>query len=142
MLEKYIDKEIYKKIFKLGAPISLQALMNFSIALTDTFMMGRLGDGAISAAYMGNQIQLLLNFFIMGVDGTVLALASRSFGKKDDKGVKRIFSVGLFFALAVAVALTLVCLIFPSSVVSLFTNNKDIVSDGGALCLLSNTGSR
>ena len=108
MLEKYIDKEIYKKIFKLGAPISLQALMNFSIALTDTFMMGRLGDGAISAAYMGNQIQLLLNFFIMGVDGTVLALASRSFGKKDDKGVKRIFSVGLFFALAVAVALTLV----------------------------------
>jgi putative MATE family efflux protein len=136
MIEKYIDKEIYKKIFKLGAPIALQALMNFSIALTDTFMMGRLGDRAISAAYMGNQIQLLLNFFILGVDGTILALASRSFGKKDDKGVRGIFSVGLFFALAVAVALTLVCLIFPSSVVSLFTNNKDIVSDGGGYLLL------
>lgn len=136
MLEKYIDKEIYKKIFKLGAPISLQALMNFSIALTDTFMMGRLGDGAISAAYMGNQVQLLLNFFIMGVDGTVLALASRSFGKKDSSGVKRIFSVGLFFALLTAGILTAVCCFFPSSVVSLFTNNKAVVSDGARYLLL------
>ena len=124
MKNRYINIEIYKKIFKLGAPISLGALMNFSFVLTDTFMMGRLGDGAISASYMGNQIQILLNFFILGVDGAVLMLASRCFGKKDEAGVKRIFSVGLSFALAVATLLTLICLFFPNGVVYLFKKKK------------------
>ena len=42
------DKNFYKKILQIGVPISLQGLITFSVNMTDTMMLGSLGEVIIS----------------------------------------------------------------------------------------------
>jgi putative MATE family efflux protein len=132
-------KGFYKKLFGLALPIALQNLISFSIGLTDTVMIGRLGDNAISGVYMGNQVQMLLQVFSAGVEGAILALSAQYWGKRDAKSVARVAAIGTSFLLAVGVLITLVCSFAPEFIVSLFTNNTQIISTGadylGVLCL-------
>jgi len=54
------DRRFYRSLFLLAAPIVLQNLAVFSVALADNVMVGALGDTAVSGVYMGNQVQVLL----------------------------------------------------------------------------------
>lgn len=132
-------KVFYKKLLGLALPIALQNLISFSIGLTDTVMIGRLGDNAISGVYMGNQIQMLLQVFSAGVEGAILALSAQYWGKRDTKSVARVAVIGTSFLLTVGVTLTILCSSVPRFVVSLFTSNSQIISTGadylGILCL-------
>ena len=125
-----VNKSFYKRLFKLAAPISLQALITFSIGLSDVIMIGRLGDNAISSVYVGNQVQTLLTFFIAGVEGAILAISAQYWGCKDNNTIKRIFTLGLLISVAVSLILTILCISAPEFVVSIFTNKKSIIKDG------------
>lgn len=124
------DKNFYKSIFRLAIPIALQNLVTFSVALTDTLMVGRLGDLALSGVYMGNQVQMLLQVFCAGVEGAILALCSQHFGKRDSDGVKKASSIGTLFLLSVGTLLTILCISAPRAVVSLFAKNVEIIDTG------------
>ena len=132
-------KGFYKKLLGLALPIALQNLISFSIGLTDTVMIGRLGDNAISGVYMGNQVQMLLQVFSAGVEGAILALSAQYWGKRDTKSVARVAVIGTSFLLTVGIVLTIVCSVAPEFVVSLFTSSTQIIGTGadylGILCL-------
>ena len=124
------DKSFYKSLVYLAIPIALQNLVTFSIGLCDNVMVGRLGDAAISGVYMGNQIQTLLQIFSGGIEGSILIPSAQYWGKRDTDSIRKIVSIGLKFSLAFGLILTLACTIFPSFVISLFTNEEAIIETG------------
>lgn len=124
------DKGFYRSLLTLSIPIALQNLVTFAVGLADNVMVGSLGDGAVSGVYMGNQIQTLLQVFSGGVEGAVLVLSTQYWGKRDTESIKRISSIGIKLSVAFGALMTLICAIFPSFVISLFTNRSDIVSTG------------
>lgn len=124
------DKKFYKSLIALSVPIALQNLVTFSVGLADNIMIGSLGDAAISGVYMGNQIQTLLQIFSSGIEGSILILAAQYWGRRDTGSISRIVSIGLRASLIFGLLLTLVCTIFPSFVISLFTGDPEIVATG------------
>jgi putative MATE family efflux protein len=126
------DRSFYKNLIKLAIPVALQNLITFAVGFADNLMVSKLGDSAVSGVYMGNQIQTFLQVFTVGIEGSILVLATQYWGKKDKSSIKKIVAVGLQFALIFGLVLTAVCAVFPSNIISLFTNETSVIESGAS----------
>lgn len=124
------DRSFYKNLFTLALPIALQNLVTYSIGLADNIMIGYLGDGAVSGVYMGNQVQTLLQLFSVGIEGALLVLGAQYWGKRDTDRIRTLSALALRISLAFGVLLSVICLCFPSFVISLFTNDGATIAAG------------
>lgn len=126
------DKGFYKNLILLAIPVALQNLITFAVGFADNLMVSTLGDSAVSGVYMGNQIQTFLQVFSVGIEGAILVLATQYWGKKDTQSIKKIVSVGLHFSLFFGALITLICALFPTQVISIFTNEQAVIADGAS----------
>lgn len=124
------DKSFYSSLVKLAIPIALQNAITFGVGLADNLMIGTLGDSAISGVYVGNQMQTLLQMFIGGIEGAILILAAQYWGKRDTVSIRKIVAIGIRFALAIGVLLSLVTVLFPSQILSIFTPDAAVIAEG------------
>ena len=124
------DKSFYKNLLLLAIPVALQNLITFAVGLADNLMVSSLGDSAVSGVYMGNQIQTFLQVFSVGIEGAILVLATQYWGKNDKKSIKKIVATGLHFAILFSLAITVACILMPTRVISLFTNETSVINDG------------
>lgn len=124
------DKGFYKTLFRLSLPIALQNLVTFAVGLADNVMIGALGDAAISGVYMGTQVQTLLQVVSTGIEASILVIAAQYWGKRDTESIRRTVAIGMRFSLAIALLATLVCTLFPSFVISLFTKDAQTIAAG------------
>ncbi|MBO6157797.1 MAG: MATE family efflux transporter [Firmicutes bacterium] len=124
------DRSFYKTLITLAIPVALQNLITFSVTFADNLMVGALGDSAISGVYMGSQIQTFLQIFSAGIEGAILILAAMYWGKQDKASIKKIIAIGMHFSLFFGLLLTLICLLFPSQIISIFTREASVISEG------------
>ena len=124
------DKSFYKRLILLSIPIALQNLITFCVNLADGVMVGALGDAAVSGLYMGNQIQTLLQVLNAGIEGAMLVLAAQYWGKRDTASIHKIVAIGIRFSLGVGIILTLICSLFSTDVIGLFTKDAVTVAAG------------
>ncbi len=121
------DGSFYKNLVTLAIPISLQGLLTFLIGFADNLMVSSLGDAAVSGVYLGNKIIAFYQLLIMGIEGSLLILSSQYWGKRDTHSIKKIISIALKVALAISLLFTLISTIFPSQVLSLFTEDDEVI---------------
>lgn len=124
------DKSFYSSLVKLSVPIALQNLITFCVGLADNLMIGSLGDSAVSGVYMGNQIQTLMQVFSGGIEGAILVLAAQYWGRGDKESIKKIVSIGIKFSVAFGLIVSIVCAVFPSWVISLFSPDASVIDCG------------
>lgn len=108
----------------------LQNLITFSVGLADNMMIGSLGDAAVSGVYMGNQIQTVLQVLSAGIEAAILLISSQYWGKRDTDSIRRIFSIGLRISAILGLVFTAVCTVLPGQVISIFTKEPDVISNG------------
>lgn len=124
------DRSFYSTLIKLAIPMGLQYLITFLVGFADNVMIGRLGDAAISGVYMGNQIQTIVQLFSGGVEGAILILAAQYWGKKDTGSIKKIIAVGVKFAIAFGILLTLGATVFTNDILRFLTNDEAVIAEG------------
>lgn len=124
------DRSFYRTLIALAIPISLQNLITFAVGFADNLMIGRLGDNAISGVYVGGQVQTVVQMFIGGVEGAILILAAQYWGKKDTESIRRVVSIGVKLAAAVGFVFSLVTVLFPGPIISLFTKEAGVIAEG------------
>lgn len=124
------DRSFYRTLIALAIPISLQNLITFAVGFADNLMIGRLGDNAISGVYVGGQVQTVVQMFIGGVEGAILILAAQYWGKKDTGRIRRVVSIGVKLAAAVGFVFSLVTVLFPGPIISLFTKEAGVIAEG------------
>ena len=114
------DKIFYKNLFRLAFPILCSNLLVFLVALSDSLMIGRLGDEATSTAYIGTLVLQTLQMLLTGIDGGISVICSQFYGKGDKDSIKTILSISLFASLFLSFLLTASSLFFPNMWFSLF----------------------
>lgn len=124
------DKGFYKSLLTLSIPIALQNLVTFAVGLADNVMIGTLGDAAVSGVYMGGQVQTLLQIFSGGIEGSILVLAAQYWGKRDTESISKVVSIGIRASLIFGALLSILCATSPALVISLFTNDPEIIDTG------------
>ena len=126
-----IDKHFYKTLFFVALPITLQNLTQSFVNMLDTIMVGQLGSIEIAAVGLGNQIFFILNMILFGIASGGSIFISQYWGKKDLPNIHKILGLLLFLASIVSLLVTLFACIIPETLISLYSNDKQVISVGG-----------
>jgi putative MATE family efflux protein len=124
------EKSFYKTFFMLTIIIGLQNIITFGVNLSDNLMIGGYSESALSGVAIANQIQFVLQMLVMGVGEGLVIMASRYWGAKDIESIKKISSIGIRLSILVGLIMWAVAFFFPQSLLSLFTNDKSVISEG------------
>lgn len=124
------DKAFYKMLLGISVPIALQNLISFGVNLTDTVMLGSLGEVSISAVQQANQPFFIFTLLTVGLAGGATVLTSQYWGKGDVGAINKVFAIALKTAFVVSLAVTAAVLLFPAGVMRIFTNDAQVVEKG------------
>lgn len=131
MLQKlFSDRRFYSSMFKLAIPITIQQLVSSSTNLLDVLMIGQLGETAIAAMGLSNQIFFLLALFLFGISSGSAIFTAQYWGKNDMINLRKVMGIGLTMAITVALFYTLVALLIPKTVLSIYTKDQAVIELG------------
>jgi putative MATE family efflux protein len=124
------DRGFYASLAKIALPLALQNLISFGVGLADNFMVGSLGDLALSGVFLSNQVQWILHMLCAGLSAAMVILAAQYFGKGDNRNAKIVVTITLKIAFTVGVVLTVLVFCVPRSILGLFTDDGAVIAEG------------
>lgn len=119
-----------KAVLLLAWPIIVEMLLQSTVGIADTAMVGRLGPASIAAVGLGNQFIMFLLTIFAAVRTGVTVLVARTIGAKDFKGAndaaRQALIVTLFFGLFVA----FIGIFFPEAGYRMLGAGEDVIAVG------------
>ena len=116
-------RQFYRELLHLALPIALQNLINYSLALADTMMLGAVGQNEIAGASVVNSSFFVIMLMVFGFQSGASVLISQYYGKGDHKTVSRVMGISFFAAFTLVTAFSLFAFFFPQVLVGIFTND-------------------
>lgn len=126
----YPDKSFYKLVFSLALPIACQNLITIGVNITDTMMMGALGQTQLSAASLATQFVNMFQTFVMGLSMGASVLSARYWGMKQMQSLRKTIAVMTRLVLLIASAFAAITLFAPDEVMEMYTTDQVIVAEG------------
>ncbi|TGY43475.1 MATE family efflux transporter [Clostridium sartagoforme] len=126
------DKKFIKKTIAIGIPIAVQALLNTTLNLVDTMMIGTLGESTIAAVGLANKVFFVFTLLLFGIVSGSSILTAQYWGKRDVKNIRRVLGISLIIGLSGAFIFMLAGLFIPKTVMSIFTPSEGTISIGAS----------
>lgn len=76
------DRSFYKSMLSISLPIATQNLITFAISVSDTMMLGKLGEVSLSSSAIGNNVFFILAVIIFGIGSASSVMGAQYYGKK------------------------------------------------------------
>lgn len=124
------QKKFYVTFISLTLAIALQNVIVYLVNITDSVMVGRYSEDALSGVALVNQIQYLLQMSVTGIVEGSLIFSSRAWGQRRIDGVKNMAAISSKVAVGVSMVLFAICFTMPHGVLSLLSNSEDVISQG------------
>lgn len=135
-----MDKKFLKTLAVIAVPITLQNLLQTLVNLVDNVMIGQLGAVQIGAVGLGNQIFFVLNLILFGISSGGGVFIAQFWGKKDIKGIHQTLGIMLTGAIIVGIIFALLSVVFPRWLLSLYTNDLQVIESGIGYLRISSIG--
>ena len=126
----FSDRQFNRQLYTLAMPIAVQNLMLAAVAAADAFMLGGLEQNAMSAVSLATQIQFIQNMILAAFVSATAILGAQYWGKGDVKTIRRLFSMSIRACGIVSVFFFVGCVFFPRWLMSLFTNEEELIVIG------------
>ncbi len=132
MIKRFIypDKSFYVLTFSMAIPILCQNLITIGVNITDTMMLGMLGETQLSASSLANQYVNTFQIFCMGTSMGASVLAARYWGMKELVSLRKTITIMFRFLMALAVIFFAFNVLMPAKVMGLYTDDGLLVSEG------------
>ena len=124
------DKKFLNTMLKLAAPIMLQNLIFASLNMVDGVMIGQLGESAVAAVGIANQIFFLVSLLFFGIGSGSAIFAAQYWGRKDTERIQSVLGLSLLMSISGAVIFSLVAILFPVQVISIYSKDPAVISQG------------
>jgi putative MATE family efflux protein len=124
------DKKFLNTMIKLAAPIMLQNLIFASLNMVDGVMIGQLGESAVAAVGVANQIFFLVSLLFFGIGSGSAIFAAQYWGRKDTERIQSVLGLSLLMSISGAVIFSLVAILFPVQVISIYSKDPAVISQG------------
>ena len=126
------NKQFYRQLGKIAAPITIQSLMLALVAACDALMLGRVAQAQMTAVSLATQIQFVQNMFLMAITAAGSILGAQYWGKGDRPTMQRLFHLMLRFAGLVSILFFTACELTPGALMAAFTNDETLIAIGSA----------
>lgn len=124
------DKAFYKNVAKIAIPIALQGLITTGVNMTDTIMVGVVGETQLSAVSLANQFISIFHIFCMGIGMGASVLVARYYGMRDSFSLKKTVAIMLRLCLALSLLFCVATIFLPEQIMKIYTTEADIISYG------------
>lgn len=127
-----LDRDISMMIIKIGIPSAVQqTLVSVGSAVITTFV-NVYGDAAIGAYGAASRIDSLAAQPSMSIGAAASTVTGQNLGARKPERIKDIFRWGITMAIGITVVITIVVLIFPGQLLSIFgiANDAEVLSIG------------
>ena len=129
-MRKYIgDKAFYAMLFAVLIPIVVQSSISNFVNLLDNLMVGSMGTEEMSGVAIANQLLMIFNICIFGGLSGAGIFTAQFFGSKNEGGVRETFRIKIYIGLLVLTVFTLVMLLFPRQLISLYLTDGEGAGD-------------
>ncbi|EES50607.1 MATE family efflux transporter [Clostridium botulinum] len=126
------DKVFLRKTIAIAIPVTIQALLNTTLNLIDTMMIGQLGETTIAAVGLANKVFFVFTLLLFGIVSGSSILTAQYWGKKDIKNIRKVLGISLIIGLFGAIIFVVPSLICPNLVMRIFTPNESTIGIGVA----------
>ncbi len=127
-----ISPNFTRSFLRLFLPAATQNLFFNVIGLVDMLMIGQLGDAPVAAMGMAGQFFFLLNLTLFGTASGSAMFAAQYWGARDYTNLRRVLGLCLMIGVGAAGVFTLVALLAPDWVISLYTQDPIVTAQGVA----------
>ncbi len=129
MRKFFSDKAFFKNLFMIIIPIIFQELLNSSVNLVDNFMIGQLGEVAITSVGLANQLFFVFNLILFGINSGAAVFIGQYFGKGDFNGIHKVIGFGIILSLINATIFVLTIIFAPDFLMSLYSKDPIVISE-------------
>ncbi|MDA0116630.1 MATE family efflux transporter [Vibrio sp. T11.5] len=118
--------EFLRRMIAIALPITLQSIMFSSRSLVDVLMLGQLGEAEIAAVGIAARATFVTTIMLVGVTTGGALLTAQYWGAADRQGVKESTALTWLVAMIFAVFTVMLFVLFPSEIMSLATDSKEV----------------
>lgn len=116
-----------REYIKLALPLVLQSILVSLVNATDSLMLGRLSQSALSAITLACQLTQIFQFYISALCIGCTALQAQYFGSRDLVSVRRVTAISVQFSLGGGLLFFFLSFVTPDTVMRLFTNDPELI---------------
>ena len=124
------DKTFYRALFSMLITLSLQNLIAYSVNMADNIMLGSYSQPALSGAAAVNQIFFIVQQLTLGIGDGLVVIAAQYWGEGRTSPIRRLTGTALKFGVVCSIVIIVLCTLFPSQLLSLFTKDAAIIAEG------------
>lgn len=131
------DKSFYRAAVMLALPVVLQNMITIGVNIMDTVMLGSYGEIQLSGSSLANDFINIFHILCMGMGGGAAVLTAQFWGRKDIPSLKRTLTIMMRICLIAAALFTIVTLLFPAQIMSIYTSDAEVIEKGRIYFLVS-----
>jgi putative MATE family efflux protein len=131
LIEFFRDAEYYRRLVQVGLPITLQQFVMSSLNMVSVMIIGQLGETAIAAVGLANQIGFLCNLLLFGITSGSAIFTAQLWGKGDIPNIRKVLGLCIMLGLAGGGFFWIVSLFFPTQAVGIYSSDMAVVNLGG-----------
>ncbi len=124
------DADSFKRLLVLALPIAAQNMVQTLLNMVDTLMIGQLGETAIAAVALSNQVFFLLMLLLFGISSGSAVFTAQFWGKRDLQGIHRALGMALILGLSGAVLFTAAAQLAPAFILGIFSSDQEVINAG------------
>jgi len=117
-------------MFSIALPVVFQGLLTNSLSFVDTLMIGQLGEKAIAAVGLANQMFFLISLLFFGISSGSSIFLSQFWGARNEKDIQMVMGLSATAAFFGALFAALVSFFLPTQLMHIFTYDAVVVSFG------------
>ena len=121
---------LYKRLFRIAVPVAIQQFIFTSVNFVDTLMIGTLGETAIAAVGLSNQLFFLYNLVIFGLASGGAIFFAQYWGKGDIEGIARSTALTSLLALVFSTPFFVLSFFFPGFTLRFFSPDPAVITVG------------
>lgn len=130
MREFFDDKNFFATLGKLWFPIALQQLIFSLLGFATVTMIGQLGETAVAAVGLANQILFLFQLVLFGVGSGSAIFVAQFWGKRDIKNIRRVLGVCLGLSLLGAGIFSFIAFVIPEFALAIYSTDRAVIALG------------
>lgn len=124
------DREFYTALLRLAVPIAIQQFVMNALNAVDVLMIGQLGDTAVAAVGLANQVFFLMALFLFGVGSGSAIFSAQFWGRRDLPNVRRMLGLALILGVSGSALFSLAAILAPRFMLSLYSEDPAVVAAG------------
>lgn len=114
----------FRTVCSLAIPVALQSMLQSSFSMVDQVMIGQLGEISVAGVGLAGKFASIFSVVISAIGAVAGIMISQYLGQKNNAEVRRSFLANLLLGALIAGAFAVVCVLFPSQIMSAYTSDE------------------